>query len=124
MSVIAKFGKCPLCDNEIVITLSMRDVSLRGRNVTCSRCKQFIWVPIEGAMVCAIKKTLGREINLVGDIESIRDVKCPVCDYEFVIKFNDKELDDGGKNVFCPKTKCRISLWVPVFGNLEGYNKD
>lgn len=117
--MITKSGKCPLCDYWIVVNFSMEDVNLGGKNMTCFKCKQFLWVPAEGVIMYAIKRTLGKEFNSIGDIESIRDVKCPVCDHEFGIKFNNKEMNDGGKSVFCQRVKCRIRLWVPVLGDLE-----
>lgn len=117
--MITKFGKCPMCERDIIVTFSKEDINLKGKNVACLKCRQFLWAPIEGEIVYAIKRTASREFNSIGDIEPIRDVKCPVCDHEFVIKFNDKEMNNGGKSVFCQRVKCRIRLWVPVFGDLE-----
>ncbi len=44
-------------------------------------------------------------------------VKCPVCENkkEFFVEFSDVEINQGGKNIFCPH--CNWLLWVPVVGN-------
>ncbi len=44
-------------------------------------------------------------------------VKCPVCENkeEFFLEFFTIEIQQGGKNIYCPY--CHWLLWVPINGN-------
>jgi len=46
--------------------------------------------------------------------EKKRKTICPMCESKLVIKFEEEELFQKGKNIKCPY--CNYLLWIPLRG--------
>jgi hypothetical protein len=53
--------------------------------------------------------------NVVPERKSFsRMFKCPACYGKFLTFFDNTEINQGGKNDFCPNPSCKVLLWIPT----------